>query len=135
MSEKAIMETVLRFYPEAEAIYLFGTCWTPHERHDSDVDIALLFSPGRAKAVGSLVMGGCMHALEDAVKRTVDMVNLRMANTVFQNEIIQEGRIIYKQNEAVVDEFEMQAMSAYQKLSEERARILEDIFATGRILQ
>lgn len=135
MSEKAIIETVLTFYPDAEAIYLFGTYLTTHERYDSDVDIALLFSLGGAKVVGNLVMSDCMHALENSVKRSVDMVNLRMMNTVFQNEIIQEGRIIYKRSEATVDEFEMQVMSAYQKLNEERAFILEDIFETGRILR
>ena len=76
-----------------------------------------------------------IHALEEAARRTVDMVNLRTINTVFQNEIIQEGRAIYRRSEELVDEFEMQVMSAYQKLSEERALILEDIFATGRILR
>jgi len=40
MSEKAIIEIVLRFYPDLEAIFLFGTYMTPYERQDSDVDIA-----------------------------------------------------------------------------------------------
>jgi hypothetical protein len=57
-----------------------------------------------------------------------------MVNTVFQNEIIQEGRVIYRQNEYAVDEFEMNVVSFYQKLNEERAGILEDILKTGRIL-
>ncbi len=65
----------------------------------------------------------------------MDLVNLRKANTVFQNEIMQQGRIIYQQDERVVDEFEMQVLSSYQKLNEERAGILEDILETGRILK
>jgi hypothetical protein len=80
-------------------------------------------------------MSDCRDALENVLKRTVDLINLRTAHTVFQNEIIQQGRIIYQQNERAVDEFEMQVMSSYQKLNEERAGILEDILETGRILK
>jgi uncharacterized protein len=80
-------------------------------------------------------MSDCRDALENVLKKTVDLINLRTVNTVFQNEIIQQGRIIYQQNERIVDEFEMQVMSFYQKLNEERAGILEDILASGRILK
>ncbi len=135
MSQETIIKTVLAFYPDAEAIYLFGSYLTPHEQKDSDVDLAVLLSPAKAKLLGSPAMSECRNALEDALRRTVDLINLRMVNTVFQNEIIQESRLIYKQNEYVTDVFEMQVMSAYQKLNEERAGILEDIFESGRILR
>jgi len=126
---------VLRFYPDVEAIYLFGTYLTPDQQQNSDADIALLFPHGKAKLLKSLVISDCRDALENVLKRTVDLINLRTANTVFQNEIIQHGRIIYQQNEFAVDGFEMQVMSSYQKLNEERAGILEDILETGRILK
>ena len=48
MNSDAIVETVLGFYPDLEAIYLFGTYQTEGEWPDSDVDIALLFSHNRA---------------------------------------------------------------------------------------
>lgn len=135
MIQDAIVKTVLSFYPDAEAIYLFGSYLTPDEQKDSDVDLAVLLPHDRAKLLKSLAMSECRDALEDALKRTVDLINLRMVNTVFQNEIIQQGRIVYQQNEYTVDEFEMQAMSFYQKLNEERVGILEDIMETGRILK
>jgi len=135
MHGETIVKTVLSFYPEVEAIYLFGSYLTPDQEQDSDVDIAVLFPHEKAKLLKNLAMSDCRDALENVLKRMVDLVNLRMVNTVFQNEIIQQGRIIHQQNERAVDEFEMQVMSSYQKLNEERAGILEDILETGRILK
>jgi len=135
MNGETIVKTVLRFYPDVEAIYLFGSYLTPDQQQDSDVDIAVLFPHEKARLLKNLAMSDCKDALEDILKRTVDLINMRTVNTVFQNEIIQQGRIVYQQNERTVDEFEMQVMSSYQKLNEERAGILEDIMETGRILK
>ncbi len=135
MSSETIVKTVLSCYPEVEAIYLFGSYLTPDQQPDSDVDVAVLLPHKKAKFVKNLVMSDCRNALETVLKRTVDLINLRTVNTVFQNEIIQHGRIIYQQNEYAIDEFEMLVMSFYQKLNEERAGILEDILASGRILK
>lgn len=135
MSQEIIIKTVRRFYPETEAIYLFGSYLTPDETKESDIDIAVLLPPAVAKHSGSLAMSECRDALEDALKRGVDLVNLRQVNTVFQNEITGQGRLLYKGDEYAVDVFEMQVLSGYQKLNEERAGILEDIFASGRILR
>jgi predicted nucleotidyltransferase len=49
MSSDAIVKAVLTFYPDVEAIYLFGSYGTEDERPDSDVDIALLLPYDRAK--------------------------------------------------------------------------------------
>ena len=130
-----IIKTVLGFYPDVEAIYLFGSYQTAYEAAESDVDMALLFSPERAKELGNLSISECRKTLEDILKRTVDLINIRMVNTVFQNGIVGEGRAIFTQNEHAADEFEMLVLSYYQKLNEERAEILKDILDTGRILK
>lgn len=135
MSREIIVGTVLRWHPDAEAIYLFGSYLTPDQRQDSDADIAVLLPHEEARQVKSLAMSGCREALETVLHRTVDLVNIRTVNTVFQHEIIQQGRIIYQKKESVVDGFEMRVLSAYQKLNEERAGILEDILASGRVLK
>jgi uncharacterized protein len=135
MYREAIVKTVLDYYPATQAIYLFGSYGTPDEQKDSDVDIAVLFPSGSAGTIGNIAVSECRYALELALKRTVELINLRRVNTVFQQEIIQEGVLIYKQDEYAVDVFEMRVMSSYQKLNEERAGILEDILETGRIVQ
>ena len=134
MNNDIISMTVLSFYPDVEAVYIFGSHGTEDEWQDSDVDIALLLSPGRAKVIKGLIMTDCWLALADVLKKEVDLVNLRQVNTVFQREIIINGRVLYKKDENIVDCFEMNVLSAYQKLNEERAGILQEIFRTGRIL-
>lgn len=134
MGYETIVKTILNFYPDVEAIYLFGTYGTADESQGSDVDIALLLPHQQAKSVKNLAMGGCCNALEDALQRTIDLINLRMVNTVFQHEIIREGRVIYKTGDYAVDCFEMTVMSLYQKLNEERAGILHEVMQSGRIL-
>ncbi|MEW5949504.1 MAG: nucleotidyltransferase domain-containing protein [Thermodesulfobacteriota bacterium] len=129
-----IIKASLKYYPDLQAIYIFGTYGTPDEQKESDVDIALLFPHDRAKLIKNLAVSECRYALEDILKRDVDIINLRTVNTVFQHEIIQEGRIIYQQDENAVDCFEMYVISSYQKLNEERAGIIQEIFESGRIL-
>lgn len=134
VTDNVIVKIILDFYSDAEAIYLFGTYGTAWEISGSDVDIALLLPPHRAKSVKNLAMSPCRHALESALPRTIDLINLRMANTVFQHEIIREGRVIYKTGDYPVDCFEMTVMSLYQKLNEERSGILREAMRSGRIL-
>src|SRR3972149_11951501 len=130
----AIVKTVLQFYPDVEAVYVFGSHGTEDERQDSDADIGLLFSPPIAKTIMNLAMSQCSYALMDIPKKSVDLINLRAMNIVFQHEIIQKGNTIYKLSDYAVDEYEMMVMSLYQKLKSERAGILQDIFQSGRIV-
>jgi len=135
MLHEPVIKTVRNFFPDAQAIYLFGTHGTPDEQKESDLDIAVLLPPDRARAVGNLALSDCRYALEDIFSKNVDLINIRKVNTVFQQEIIQEGRLICLQDKDAVDLFEMQVMSFYQKLNEERAGILEEIFESSRIVQ
>jgi predicted nucleotidyltransferase len=135
MSYNAIARTVKYYYPDIEAIYLFGSFGTDEEKENSDLDIALLFPLPKAKMIKDLIMSDCYYALSEILARTVDIINLRTANTVFQHEIIYEGRIIYMQNEYSVDSFEMLVISLYQKLNDERAGIIQEILKNGKVLQ
>ncbi len=132
MKENEIVEIVLKHYPEVQAVYLFGTSGTEDEWPDSDVDVALLFSPAEAVKTGSLLMSDLWLELEKLLKKNVDLINLRLVNTVFQKEIISADRRIYCADEYAVDEFEMLVLSYYQKLNEERADILKEALKSGR---
>ena len=131
-SQEQISNLVRQHYPGVQAIYLFGTHATPHERPDSDVDIAVLLPPLEAKAVGDLTLSPLHLALQDTLRKTVDLVNLRRVPTVFQKEIIMDGRCIHCAGRYALEEFEMLVLSFYLKLNEERAEILEDGLRTGR---
>lgn len=135
MDFQEIISIVRKHHPRVQAIYLFGTYGTSAQGPDSDLDIALLLEPAEAKRHKSLAFGGCRDALEAVTGRSVDLINLRETNTVFQNEIITEGVRIASPDEPAADAFEMKVMSAYQKLNEERSGILDDIALTGRVLK
>ena len=128
-----IVKTIRSFFPEVQAIYLFGSFVHSFERQDSDVDLAILLPVVRAKVLGSLAFSDCSSAIEDLVNRSVDLVNLRETNTVFQNEIIHTGERIGTFDNYETEVFEMLSLSFYQKLNEERREILEEIAKSGRV--
>ena len=64
--------------------YLFGSFGTEQEWPDSDVDIAVLLPPEEAKKIGVLSMSDLRFALEPALKKEIDLINLRCVPTVLQ---------------------------------------------------
>ncbi len=132
MNEDRIVKIVVGHYPAVEAIYLFGSYAQGDPWPQSDVDIALLLPPADARNEKMLAMSSCRMELSDALKKEVDLVNLRLVSTVFQNEIIHSERRIFTRDEEAALAFEMKVLSAYQKLNEERAEILKSFFETKR---
>jgi predicted nucleotidyltransferase len=130
-----IIRTVLEYYPDTQAIYLFGSYGTEQEWPDSDVDIAVLLPPEEAKKAGSLQMSDLRFDLESLLKKEVDLINLRRVPTVLQKEVVVADCRIYVGNEFAAEEFEMLTFSYYQKLNEERAEIVADAISGGRFHQ
>ena len=130
--QSIISKISLAHYPGIQGIYLFGSFGTENQWPTSDVDIALLLPHAQARREKHLNLSDCRMELESVLDREVDLVNLRHVNTVFQKEIIAEGRLIYCADAQALDEFEMMVISYYQKLNEERREILEAFFKTGR---
>lgn len=130
---RAIVQTILRRYPDTQAIYLFGSWGTGDEWPHSDVDIAVLLPVRTAKNVDCEQWLELASEIGQALRREkVDLINLRQVNTVFQKEIIAAERRIFCADEAAADQFEMLTLSLYQQLQEERKEIIEDAVASGR---
>jgi uncharacterized protein len=127
-----LIQLILETWSDTQAIYLFGSWGTENERPVSDVDIAVLLPPKRAKEVGSLLFSPLQQAMQAVVNRDVDLINLRLAPTVLQKEIVMNGRRIYQTIGTTADEFEMLVLSLYQKLNEERAEILAEGLRSGK---
>ena len=134
MQLDAITKTVLEYYPNVQGVYLFGSYMTADEWPGSDIDIALLLPPAEAKKERSFAMSECSLALARVLNKDVDLLNARAISTVFRNEIISKGRLLYCADRYAVDEFEMLTMSYYQKLNEERADIIASALADGRFI-
>lgn len=132
MSEHdAMIATVLRHYPNTQAIYLFGSYGTEQQWPQSDVDIAVLLPPAEAKTAKNLMLSPCRSELENLLHREVDLLNARRVSTVFQKEII-FGNLIHCTDRYAVDEFEMLVLSFYQKLNEERGEVMAAGLSSGR---
>lgn len=56
MSRNIIISTVFAFYPDSEAVYLFGSYLTPDEQKESDVDIGVLLPPAPGQRLPSGVI-------------------------------------------------------------------------------
>ena len=77
-------------------------------------------------------MSPLRFSLESLLNRPVDLINLRLVSTVFQKEVVCSERRIYCVDDYAADEFEMLALSYYQKLNEERRAILDEFWQSGK---
>jgi predicted nucleotidyltransferase len=130
--DQLIATTVLRHYPTAQAVYLFGSLAAGEAWPDSDADIAVLLPPAEAKQTGQLLLSPCAFELAGQLGREVDLLNLRLLSTVFQVQVIAAESLLHAADPTAAEEFEMLALSFYQKLNEERAGIIEDFRRTKR---
>jgi predicted nucleotidyltransferase len=131
--DPGLVESLSHHYPDLQAVYVFGTYGTEDERPESDADIALLLPVQSAKRAGNLALGPCAGELCSLLGREIDLINLRRVDTVFQFEIIRTGRIVFEQNDGERESFELLTIAKYQKLSEERSGIIEEILRSGRV--
>lgn len=82
--KELIVRNTLAHYPTVQGIYLFGSYGTADERPDSDIDIALLLTPGDAEQAGHLALSDLHLQLSAALGRDVDLLNARLVSTVFR---------------------------------------------------
>jgi predicted nucleotidyltransferase len=115
-----IRSLVLEQCADIKLVYLFGSHAQGLANSESDIDIAIL---GKTK-FDSVARWQLQSELAIALKNDVDLVDLLSASTVMQNQVIHHGICIYDAaNYAAL--FEMQVMSMYQHLNDERADILK----------
>jgi len=134
LDKQKIITKILDVLPQTRAIYLFGSYVSGDNNIKSDVDIALLFSHIDAKEIGNMYLSKLHLELENMLNLDVDLVNIRSASTIMQNEITYNGIVIFSNDQYMVEEFEMLTLSLYQKLNEERKGILNEISDSKKIL-
>ena len=123
-------ETVVKYKQEIISLlqeikikfaYIFGSSVKGNFRKESDIDIAVYIE----EDIDDYTI--FMKAQEIAVKlnRDIDLVNLKKVSTVFAAQIISTGELIICGDINKKMEFEMNTLSQYAKLNEERAEILK----------
>lgn len=116
-----IVELLKAQIPDVRLIYLFGSYAKKQENPESDIDIAIL---SKTK-LDPLFRWDIQQGIADKLNKDIDLIDLLSASTVMQNEIVNNGICLYdSSNER--GKFEMQVLSMYQRLNEERAEILSE---------
>ena len=115
--------------PGLIAVYVFGSTAAGDSRPGSDVDLAALcdapMSPEDRWALQERVAA--------ALGRDVDLVDLRGASTVMRMQVVSTGNVLFDGDPGARERFEDLVFSSYARLNEERAAILRDVAATGRV--
>jgi predicted nucleotidyltransferase len=115
--------------PEAVAVYLYGSLAAGQAGPRSDVDLAVL----AAEPIAPERLARAREALAEALRRDVDVVDLRRASTVMRAQVVSTGRLLRDADPSYREAFETTVYSAYARLNEERRGILERIRDEGRV--
>jgi predicted nucleotidyltransferase len=128
--DERIVRTLLARFPDAVAIYRYGSTVDGTERDDSDVDVALL---GRTPLPERAVFDARID-LSDALGRDVDLVDVRRVPTTLRMQVITRGVRLQCSDELERGRFEDYVFASYARLNEERRGVLARIAVEGRIL-
>lgn len=131
LKTQEIISTIKKEFSDIQLIYLFGSVGTEFEHPESDVDIAILTTPG--EKLSPLKCWNLAQKIAKVVNRNVDLVDLQSTSTVFRFEIIGNGKKIYCKNTDICDAYETRAISEYLFFNEERKEIVEEIKRRGKI--
>ena len=114
--------------PNVLAIYAFGSQITGHSNEHSDLDLAVLIDG----QVETFDLWDLASQLSEIAGCDVDLLNMRLASTVMQYQILQTGRTLWtKQPDAGI--FESFILSEKLNLDVLRKELLEDIDQRGSI--
>ena len=85
------------------------------------------------RPLAPLVRFDLQERLADALRRSVDLVDLRSASTVMASQVVTTGVLIHDGAPASRGAFEDYIYSAYARLNEERRAILDRIASEGTV--
>lgn len=115
-------------FPNALAVYAFGSRIQGTARPDSDLDLAILVE-GYADPIQLWEQA---NQLANQLNHPVDLLDFRAASTVMQHQILTTGRRLWGK-EPQVSLYECFVMSEKTHLDEARAKLLADIAQKGSV--
>ena len=118
-----VVRMILQVLPDCKAIYRFGSWGSDAQRHDSDLDLAVML----AQRLQPVKRWELAQALASYARRDVDLVDLLSASTVLRMQIVASGERLYQNDAHEVENFENMVFSSYARLNEERHEIVADV--------
>lgn len=129
MDREAVIALVRAAFPDAIALYLFGSSARGDATARSDVDLAVL-TEAPLEPVRRFEAQERVAAL---LGRDVDLVDLRRASAVMRVRVLADAAVLFEADRSALQRFEAFALSDYARLNEERRGILEDARRTGTV--
>ena len=126
--EGPVVAAIRTRFPQAIAIYAFGSQVQGTAGPGSDLDLALLV----AGYADPIALWELACKLTDVAGCPVDLLDLRAASTVMQYQVITTGQRLWSAGLAA-GLFECYVLSEKTELDTARAPLMADILATGRI--
>lgn len=127
-SDGPIVRDILKAFPNALAIYAFGSRIQGQAHAESDLDLAVLVA-GYADPVRLWMVAGDLAGKVDC---DVDLLDMRAVSTIMQHQIVMTGRRLWER-QLDADLFECFVMSERTALHEARAKLEDDIKKKGKI--
>jgi predicted nucleotidyltransferase len=113
-----------------QSIYIFGSFASESQNDASDIDIAILAEQKQ----DTVSLYNLAQELATYLDRSIDLIDLRAASTVFAYEIVGTGKRIFNKNKDAVDQYENYIFSSYLSFNDGRSEILEQIKADKAVL-
>lgn len=126
-AEKAMVDYLV-LHLGASAVILFGSAARDQLRADSDYDIAYLSE----RKLSPYERFMAAQQLAGELGRDVDLIDFAEATTVFQAQIVGDGKILYDANPVATQSAFMVALKSYALLNEEREALLREATADWR---
>ncbi len=128
-TDTRIVAEIAAALPTVQAIYRFGSSVTSTTTPESDIDLAVL----APQSLGSAARFDLQERLAEALRRPVDLVDLREASTVMAMQVVSTGVVMHERDADARGAFEDRVYGAYARLNEERRGILERIAVEGTV--
>lgn len=126
--EGAVVACLKAHFPNLLGVWAFGSVIKGTPLPGSDLDLAVLV----AGYAPPLLVWDTTATLEALVGCAVDLLDLRLASTVMQHQVVTTGRCLWAQ-QPDAGEFELFVLSEKLALDAARAGLLADIEKTGTI--
>ncbi len=127
--DSLIIKAIVAEIPDVQAIYRYGSAASKYERHDSDIDIAILAS----HPVPFQEMTKLAAMLMDLTEREVDINDMKKLPVTLRVQIILQGERIFCKDRVAAETYDTHTLSDYVRLNEERQFILKDILQREQI--
>ena len=95
--------------PDITAAYIFGSLARGRFRTGSDVDVAVLYSPGNSDKLARFERRLDLEiALEEIIRRPVQVIDLEQAGLPLQYQVRKHGRLVVEKDRKLADRFRSQ---------------------------